>query len=395
MVKGFRRGATWCQHPRRDGADLWRRIWGLYGQKADEVVIQKVKAHLTVEHVHRGEVDWKDLAGNFVADKWAKEGAAMAQRSSPAKLVERLYRQAVRWYRWTTFYASKWSAVHDGGAQRGDAEDVEEPPDPEPPPGAVHADRGHDRPRDGGREVPLHLRPARLHRSSPHELWADHRRTICKSCGRQTTARTAAARNRFTSTRCLGAAAARALVRLGVRGAVLDERGRVGRHALADMGLAPLRSESRHSGRVSPVPGPPDGDQPARSSALETRQAHGEETELAERGSKRSRSPSAGSAGRRTRPRLPPEPERRTHRMQVVGPIAFCELCGRYAIERHGIGLQEHCPGRDPNVLLRVQRMRMGQHPLTGEALTCSLMPDRARLRPPTAKQASGVHGCF
>ncbi len=296
----------------------------------------------------------------------------MAQRSSPAKLVERLYRQAVRWYRWTTFYASKWDAVHGGGAQREDAEDAEDPPDPEPPPGAAHLDRGHERKRDARRDAPLHLRPARLHRLSPHELWADHRRTVCKSCGRQTTAKTATARNRFTSTRCLGAAAARALVRLGLRGAALSEQGRVGRQALLDMGLAPLRSESHHSGRVSPVPGPTDGDQPARGSAIEARQAHGDESQLAEPGRKRSRSPSAESAGRRTRPRISPEPEQRAHRMQVVGPIAFCELCGRYAIERHGVGLQEHCPGRDPNVLLRIQRMRRGQHPLTGEDLTCS-----------------------
>ncbi len=371
VVRGFRRGPTWCQHPRRDGADLWRHIWELYRQKTDEVNVKKVKAHLTAEHVHRGEVQWKDLAGNFVADKWAKEGAAMAQRSSPARLVERLFRQAVRWYRWTTFYASRWSAVHGGGEQRDDAEDIEEPPDPEPMPAAAQTERGHDRQLEGGGEVPLHLRPARLHHLSPHELWADHRRTICRRCGRQSTAETAATRNRFTSTRCMGAAAARALLRLGARSTVMDRRGRVERQTLADMGMTPLLAGTQRSSLDSPTLDPPDGDDPASAAAPRGHQGHGAGAELEARGIKRSRSPSAAAA-RQTRPRLPPEAGRRAHRLQLSGPIAFCDLCGRYAIERHGIGLQEHCTGRDPNVAVRIQRMRRGQHPITGELLTAS-----------------------
>jgi hypothetical protein len=58
--------------------------------------------------------------------------------------------------------------------------------------------------------------------------------------------------------------------------------------------------------------------------------------------------------------------------MKLVGPIAFCELCGRFAIERHGVGLQDECPGHDPNVKLRIERMRMGLHPLTGVSLVSS-----------------------
>ncbi len=76
-------------------------------------------------------------------------------------------------------------------------------------------------------------------------------------------------------------------------------------------------------------------------------------------------------SGRRVRPRLESAQQQLhgAHQMQIVGPIAFCELCGRFAIERHGIGLQGNCTGIDPNVKLRVERMRRGQHPLTGASL--------------------------
>ncbi len=58
------------------------------------------------------------------------------------------------------------------------------------------------------------------------------------------------------------------------------------------------------------------------------------------------------------------------HQMKLIGPIAYCAICGRYAIERVGRGLLDVCHGPDEDTRSRVQRMKDGRHPITGISLT-------------------------
>ncbi len=153
----------------------------------------------------------------------------------------------------------------------------------------------------------------------------------------------------------MGAAAGRTLHRLGVDPSALDVRCRIGQFALENMGLRPLDAASAPQGMLAPMSGE------ARSSALERgggllREArHCEDVGAAP---KRRRVDPLGSDE-------PPSP----HVLRVVGPIAYCEACGSYAIERHGIAMQEACRGPVPNAKARIERMRRGLHPLTGASL--------------------------
>ncbi len=61
------------------------------------------------------------------------------------------------------------------------------------------------------------------------------------------------------------------------------------------------------------------------------------------------------------------------HKIAFVGPVAWCEDCGRYAIQRVGRGLADACPGRiaaGSAARRRVERLRSGRHPITGARLT-------------------------
>ncbi len=64
VVHGFERGRAWCMTPNRDGVDLWRQIWEIYGEIKDEVTIKKVKAHTSLQDVHDGVIDEEDRIGN-------------------------------------------------------------------------------------------------------------------------------------------------------------------------------------------------------------------------------------------------------------------------------------------------------------------------------------------
>ncbi len=377
----------------------------------------KVKAHLDVEDVIKGVTTFRDLAGNSEADRWAKKGAAMAQSSSPTGVVERCYWQAVRWYRWVVRFAAQWTDFQfDPGGEDRDAE-----PHQEEEAMPIREDVNDALAEaDAVPSVPLHRRPVRLHRVSPHLLWSDHRRTVCRRCGRASSARTAAARNRFAATQCLGAAAGRALYRLGLDTLALDVRCRIGQCAMIGMGLQPLDETAgllpEHCGDVADAQGgydeacrgsgrdgvdddvsrssgrllPPEVEQPGNGDADEVlvalpRQREEDHSRLDEPPLVRRRldPPSPGPVRtrnleamvgqkpdqRRVRQRTGVELRGAVHRVKVVGPIAFCDLCGRYAIERHGVGLGDDCMGLDLNARVRIERMRSGRHPLTGVSL--------------------------
>ncbi len=90
-------GRRWCTAAGREGADLWVKIWNLLADIGGGVVVRKVKAHTTDRDVHEGRTTRSLQAGNSLADKHAKLGAAKsAELSSPAALEEE-YAKAIRY----------------------------------------------------------------------------------------------------------------------------------------------------------------------------------------------------------------------------------------------------------------------------------------------------------
>ncbi len=57
------------------------------------------------------------------------------------------------------------------------------------------------------------------------------------------------------------------------------------------------------------------------------------------------------------------------HDIKINGPIAYCARCGKYAIERVGVGLTSACTGPEASTKLHVERMREGRHPISGAQL--------------------------
>ncbi len=58
------------------------------------------------------------------------------------------------------------------------------------------------------------------------------------------------------------------------------------------------------------------------------------------------------------------------HRLCITGSLVWCAKCGRYAARRLGKALKSHCTGRAEGVYAsRLERLRNGQHPITGAAI--------------------------
>ena len=64
---------------------------------------------------------------------------------------------------------------------------------------------------------------------------------------------------------------------------------------------------------------------------------------------------------------------RSDHAVVVQGPIAYCARCAQFAIIRVGKGLKRICAAPHRKALNAVQarlnRLRNGQHPITGRPL--------------------------
>lgn len=59
----------------------------------------------------------------------------------------------------------------------------------------------------------------------------------------------------------------------------------------------------------------------------------------------------------------------RAHRLRKHGSTAWCDVCGRWAIARVGLGLSGNCTGVLGSYSARRERLRAGKHPLTGRPL--------------------------
>ena len=73
VVKGFNR-PRW-KTITSDNCDLWSDIWTICDQRADRIVLRKLKAHATEQHLASGLISPIAFVGNHLADTAARLGA--------------------------------------------------------------------------------------------------------------------------------------------------------------------------------------------------------------------------------------------------------------------------------------------------------------------------------
>ncbi len=258
VVRGMQMGHKWCRQARREGADLWDQVWALAEPMGRRLSVVKVKAHLTDEALSRGLISRRDLLGNRAADELAKRGAVLAALSSPTSEIEMAFRQAVRWTKWVVSFAANWPPPFGSRDYEPDdrADRASSAADAPNEPGCLPPEAASGRGRARGAAAALRARaraaalgaaaanrqesaPWRLHHQRPHALWVSATTAVCRRCGRSTNATAGKHRRAFARTACPGAAAGRALARLGVDQSALDARCRLSRVVLHDRGLVP------------------------------------------------------------------------------------------------------------------------------------------------------------
>ncbi len=185
VVDGVNEGRAYCTSSRREGADLWRKIWPLIediGLSSAGLTFIKVKAHCTLDEVREGRLSMKEWVGNAAADRAAKRGCQLACRLCPISAPHAALRRAISWYRWVATLTVQWPAdteeMHDGGAEE-----------------AAHEEERRSR------RGPDFL---------PHLIWKmGSGDLLCRRCGRQAPKENAAKTRVMWSSRCQGTAAGR------------------------------------------------------------------------------------------------------------------------------------------------------------------------------------------
>ena len=79
--QGLKKREQWCTAATRAHVDVWRLVWDRWkdigGEEGGHAVVH-CKAHRTKEQIKKLDLQGNnDVAGNVVADRWAKEGASM------------------------------------------------------------------------------------------------------------------------------------------------------------------------------------------------------------------------------------------------------------------------------------------------------------------------------
>ena len=116
VITGWSSGKAYCGNPKREGADLWRKIWDILGDIGEKgVVLFKVKAHLMVEDAEAGIISLQDWRGNCAADRMAVKGAMLAERRAPREGGDNQLKRALRFYRWAAEMAADWREDTDRG----------------------------------------------------------------------------------------------------------------------------------------------------------------------------------------------------------------------------------------------------------------------------------------
>ena len=383
VVQGVANGERWCCHPKRDGADLWRSIWARLNDLGILVRVEKVKAHLTYQHVLDGKTSWAKWIGNGIADLWAKRGCAEASRLSPSDWVEAEWLKACAVYKWAACIAAEWCV---------DTE-VSTPPTPAP---------------RITRTIPVKIKHKARHNNSPHELWRTSRHGWCRLCGihgpwnREP-------RPKIFSRPCAGTMGTRCVI-VGRERAISPGKPAYDDGAIAvatlfaygaekiRAGLNPATSNIASDGSVggragelsrghihandAPTANPSTTAQPhftsVKANSQVTPMFEEEEEDPFGHGPMGFDQPHPGVPvvpDPRTVAPNSGEPQRpagahQTHVLRRTGNIVWCVTCGRHAAIRLGVGLIKPCRGEATGGYpTRIARLKVGCHPMSGNRI--------------------------
>ena len=352
VVDGVARGRRWCCDARREGADLWKQIWGRLDEMLGLIQVVKVKAHITYDQMREGRIPWQHWIGNALADAWAKAGAAAAATSSPTRAIHAQWLRAKAWYKWAITFAAAW-------------------------------------PEDTASSGPIQTQqvasPKGVPKASPtHELWRNDAAAWCRKCGAQGPWALGTAPLVSLRRPCTGTMADRA--QISGRERAIDPS-----EAAADDGalsFAFLRSRCAAKQRNEPINLMPDNgggghmlphehlvagiNEELPPSPME----YGDDEDpfgFAELGFDDSGTGQRVSLttadevvlGLHVSP-TQPRGAHASHRLRRTSQIVWCGACGRFADKRLGIGLQRPCREiADGAYKSRLRRLTQGLHPIS------------------------------
>ena len=160
-VKAFKRGKAYCCDRTRFAADLWRQIWDVVEQLGgpSQVDLVWVRAH-TGDGAAQGHLLQEWQLSNGLADHYAKEGSAYAERLRPIDAQLEEYSSAYAFYQCLASLIASW------------------PEDYLQARAAPVRDKGAGAPSAWG-----------VHAGSPHVLWQlPDARLTCEACIKETRA---------------------------------------------------------------------------------------------------------------------------------------------------------------------------------------------------------------
>ena len=385
VVNGIPNGERWCCHPKRDGADLWKQIWHRLRELEGMVRVEKVKAHLTYQHVLDGRMSWAAWIGNGIADLWAKRGCAEASRLSPADWAHSEWSKACAVYTWAACIAAEWIT---------DTQTTSIPADPPTPARAIKV------------KTKRKYRPPSTH----HEIWRTKNNGWCRLCGIHGPW-TRRARPTIFARPCAGTMGTRCAI-VGRERAVSTDKAAFDDGAIAMTTLFAFGAEKAYAcddGSVSaPVPAGPAGGHAAghqddrqegvmraqttsstsgrlQSTSFAPAVNHASQTIEDEEGdpfghgplgfdepftSVRLAEPAPGMSASTSGGVQRPPGAHSSHSLRRTGNIVWCAICGRHAAIRLGIGLIKPCRGvAIGGYPSRIARLKVGRHPVTGSQI--------------------------
>ena len=408
VVRGVEKGEEWCTSSGATGAGLWREIWAILRDlEGQEVHVRKIKAHTGWWDVLLGRITHRQHVGNGMADTAAKEAQCASEAMSPTKSFNEYLNRAVLWLKWVMKYTVKF------------VDDID--PDKE--------EEARTR-RKLNREVLTANEPGR--NDLQHEAWIRGGTLQCRRCGISWSAgSTVEARH---SLACNGCAAGRAAEELSgnpnyrwgafakttaamvEKGARLISKPFPPQWMVEESTIDEVADSREHFRELRRSAGLGGGDRPwsgaAGSQRFKERQvdAHGTRAREAAADSREEGGGVGGSRWgglpwlrapewmpdhfvqaheraeggvlnvaehQRSRPqgmaRKIKEDRGAGHAVVLMGPIAYCTRCVRFAKDRLGVGLKGPCTMPQVKTqnaaAARLRRLRAGRHPLTGEPL--------------------------
>ncbi len=250
VLDGISAGKEHCTSAKREGADLWRKIWPLIdsiGLGADGLSFFKVKAHCTRADVEAGLITPLQWAGNAEADRAAKRGCNLARQLRPNAVAHAAFSRAILWYRWLAILTTQWPS------------DVEHEDEDEREAAGSTEGHGSGRRRQG---------------FIPHLTWRLCTGTlVCRRCGREAPKDSETKLRMMRTSRCLGSAAGR-LARQQIQGG----EGLASIHCLHSVttllmkGATPIDEDF---GRLSDIEESSDGDEVKTSFHISTERDQG------------------------------------------------------------------------------------------------------------------------